>query len=64
MLIQIQNSSNKIYNSDTMIQEPDIEMGLDLIKLKNLQQSYLKNQKEKQNISILSKILIFLNLRT
>ena len=62
MLIQIQ-PSNKIYNSD--LQEPDIEMGLDFIKLhksQQSQQSYLKNQeeKEKENMSIFSKILNFL----
>ena len=61
-------SNSKIHNSDTQCLDPDIEMGLDFIKLQKKQQSERthkeeEEEKEKENMSVLSKILNYIYVR-
>ena len=57
-------SNSKIHNSDTQCLDPDIEMGLDFIKLQKKQESErTQEEKEKENMSVLSKILNYIYVR-
>ena len=63
LTLNVNNStSTKVYNSDTMITNPDIEMGLDFMKLQHTDETVqnTNQQLQKGYISLFVKIMNYL----